>query len=169
MNIRLLNASDAKSYWDLRLEALKQNPESFATSYEEAITRSNPVEVVAENFNSGGNFTFGAFANGELIGVVTLLLEKQLKLRHRATIQALYVSPKMRGCGTGKSLLLQTIRHAESIDRIEKLNLAVVATNSHAKALYEQLGFKVFGFEERALLIGDNYYDEEYMVLFLHK
>ncbi|WP_010649858.1 GNAT family N-acetyltransferase [Oceanobacillus massiliensis] len=169
MNIRLLNASDAKSYWDLRLEALKQNPESFATSYEEAITRSNPVEVVAENFNSEGNFTFGAFANGDLIGVVTLLLEKQLKLRHRATIQAFYVSPKMRGCGTGKSLLLQTIRHAESIDRIEKLNLAVVSTNSHAKALYEQLGFKVFGFEERALLIGDNYYDEEYMVLFLHK
>lgn len=74
MNIRLLNSSDAKSYWDLRLETLEQNPESFAVSYEEVIKRENPVESVANNLTNRLNFTFGAFNNNEeLIGVVTLL------------------------------------------------------------------------------------------------
>ncbi|MFB4169426.1 GNAT family N-acetyltransferase [Virgibacillus sp. JSM 102003] len=167
MDIRLLDASDAKKYWDLRLEALEQNPEAFATSYEEAILRENPVEGVAKNLSKEGSFTFGAFHNNELIGVVTLLQETPLKLKHKANILAMYVSPRMRGLGVGNEILLEAINQAKSMKTIENLNLTVVTSNESAKRLYSKLGFKVFGTEKRALIINDNYYDEEYRVLYL--
>ncbi|CDQ20268.1 hypothetical protein BN982_02591 [Halobacillus karajensis] len=33
--IRLLQSTDAKDYWGLRLNALRDNPEAFVISYEE--------------------------------------------------------------------------------------------------------------------------------------
>ncbi|WP_404451543.1 GNAT family N-acetyltransferase [Virgibacillus necropolis] len=167
MEVRLLTPSDAEKYWKLRLEALRQNPEAFATSYEEAIKRENPIEQVATNMDADGNYTFGAIENDELIGMVTLMEEKHLKLQHRANIFAMYVTPEKQGKGVGKSLLSEVINKAKAIDKFEKLNLTVVKTNAKAKGLYTKLGFQSFGLEEQALKIDGKYYDEEYMVLFL--
>lgn len=167
MNIRLLKPLDAKNYWELRLEALEHDPEAFASSYEEAIKREKPVESVTKNLSNEGNFTFGAFNGEELIGVVTMLQETSLKVRHRANIFAMYVSPKLRGLGVGKALLSEAINYAKSSETIEKLNLEVVTANVNAKNLYTTFGFKSYGLEERALKINDKYYDSEHMVLFL--
>lgn len=167
LKIKLLTAADAEIYWGLRLEALKQNPEAFATSYEEAIKRENPIRQAASNMNTEGSYTFGAFENDILIGMVTLMKEKHQKLQHRANIFAMYVTPEKQGMGVGKALLNEVISNAKSIDGIEKLNLTVVKTNEKAKGLYATLGFRSFGLEARALKIGDLYYDEEYMVLFI--
>ena len=127
------------------------------------------MERIKENLTTEGNYTFGAFEKEELVGVVTLLQESSLKLRHRANIYAMYVTPKRRGGGLGKALLLEAINKAKSIGGIEKLNLSVVSTNENAKQLYSTMGFKVFGREEKALKINDTHYDEEHMVLFLTK
>ncbi|MEK4759643.1 GNAT family N-acetyltransferase [Viridibacillus sp. FSL E2-0187] len=169
MDIKLLVSSDAKSYWDLRLDALKNNPEAFSSSYEEAIKRESPVEAVIKNLSSEGTFTFGAFNDKELIGVVTLVQESTSKLHHRANIFAMYVSSKFRGLGVGKALLSAAIDHAKTIESIEKINLEVITTNDTARNLYINMGFKTYGLEERALKIKNGYYDSEYMVLFLKK
>ena len=71
MKIKRLQSQDAEQYWNLRLEALKQNPEAFATSYEEAIQRKNPVERVSGDLEQEENYTFGAFDQEELVGMVT--------------------------------------------------------------------------------------------------
>lgn len=165
MEIRLLLPSDAERYWTLRLEALQQNPEAFTTSYEEAIKRENPIDQVARNFTAEGNFTFGAFENKGLIGVVTLLQENSIKLKHRANIFAMYVTPEKQGLGVGEALLTATVNKAKSIEAIEKINLSVVASNEKAKKLYSKLGFKVFGIEEKAIIVNGIYYDDEHMVL----
>lgn len=167
MEIRLLIATDASAYWELRLEALQLNPEAFGTSYEEAIERENPIESVANNLSAEGNYTYGAFQNGELVGMLTLLSEQSLKLKHRANILAVYVSPSVRSLGVGKALLTSAIEKAKSIEWLEKLNLSVVSSNKPAKQLYEKLGFKVFGVEEKALKVADTYYTEEHMTLVL--
>jgi RimJ/RimL family protein N-acetyltransferase len=167
MEIRLLNPVDAEKYWALRLEALKNNPEAFASSYEEAITRENPIEQTARNFQTEGNYTFGAFEDHELIGMVTLLQESPIKIRHKANIFAMYVTPTKQGQSVGKALLTEAINKAKTFDYIEKINLTVTAGNEKAKNLYTRLGFKVFGYEEKALKINGEYYDDEQMVLHL--
>ena len=55
MEVKRLKDEDAKAYWELRLEALQNNPEAFGTSYEEALHRENPIQRVKDNFKKNGS------------------------------------------------------------------------------------------------------------------
>ncbi|MDM5318045.1 GNAT family N-acetyltransferase [Fictibacillus sp. b24] len=167
MEVRLLKPEDAEAYWELRLEALKLSPEAFSSSYEEALQRKEPIKQVAERLQEEGSYTFGMFVKGKLIGNVTLVQEKVLKMQHRGNIYAMYVSTENRKAGAGKALMKAAIEHAKSIPVIEKLNLTVAADNEKAKNLYTALGFKTYGYEEKALKVDGQFIDEEHMVLFL--
>ncbi|WP_096273536.1 GNAT family N-acetyltransferase [Paucisalibacillus globulus] len=165
--IRLLKPMDAEQYFELRLEALKENPEAFATSYEEVISKPNPVEQYKKTFGLANQYNFGAFENEKLIGMVTLLPETMDKLKHKANIFAMYVTPEKRGSGIGKALLEAAITQARKIDGITKINLTVVSINYGAKGLYQSFGFESYGLEEKALKVKNVYFDEEYMSLSL--
>lgn len=167
MEIRLLQESDAASYWDLRLEALKNHPEAFGSSYEEAVRRENPVQGVKRNLANPDNYTFGAFDGDSLIGMVTLLREPSGKMRHRGNIYAMYVKRDYGGKGVGSALMEAAVKQARSLEGLEQLNLAVVTTNVSANKLYRKMGFEIFGTEKHALKIGNSYVDEHHMVLFL--
>ena len=146
MEIRLLKPSDAESYLRIRLEALQNSSEAFATSYKEEKDQS--AEKYKSRFQSKESFTFGAFEKGKLIGAITLVKEKLFKLRHRANIVAMYVSPEKRGSGIGKALVVEAINKANDLEGVEQVYLTVVTTNQSAKKLYSSMGFKVFGTEK---------------------
>ncbi|MDN4074018.1 GNAT family N-acetyltransferase [Fictibacillus terranigra] len=165
--VRELAADDAEEYWTLRLEALMLSPEAFATSYEEAVKRKNPIEQVKGNFSADGSHTFGAFLDGVMVGMVTLMQERHKKMSHKANIFAMYVTSRSRGKGTGKVLMEAAIQKAKDMKEIEKVNLTVVSSNESAKRLYSSLGFVSYGTETRALQVGSVYYDEDHMELFL--
>lgn len=165
MNIRLLNPNDAEEYLKHRLVALKNHPAAFASSYEEE--KDRPADVYGDRFQSEDSFTFGAFEDGALIGSVTLFKESKLKLKHRANIFAMYVSPEKRKMGVGKQLMSAAIERARMINEIEKIYLTVEATNDGAKKLYQSFGFEIYGRDKNALKIGDEYFDEEHMVMYI--
>ncbi|WP_236690340.1 GNAT family N-acetyltransferase [Guptibacillus hwajinpoensis] len=114
MEIRRLTADDAEAYYELRLEALKKNPEAYAASYEEAIQKDDPIEQTARNMKSG--FTFGAFEGKNLVGVVTLVRGSGMKVRHKADLFAVYVTPEQRGKGVGRDLLSHVLDFARNLD-----------------------------------------------------
>lgn len=165
MEIRKLTGNDASEYWRLRLEALQLNPEAFATTYEDALSRVNPLIRVANNLDSKESATIGAFIGEELVGTMTLAAEQAPKLKHRINLFAVYVTPKVRGQKVGTKLLQDVIAFATQWSGIEKINLTVVSSNEPAIRLYKQLGFVSFGVEQNAMKSGSSYVDEVYMHL----
>jgi ribosomal protein S18 acetylase RimI-like enzyme len=165
MQIRILELNHAAIYRNLRLEALQNHPEAFSSSYEEE--KEFPLEKFESRLREQDSFTFGAFDNEQLIGVVTLVLEKKTKLKHRANIAAMYVDPEKRRLGIGKSLMLAAINKAKTMEYIVQIYLTVTSNNEPAKKLYYSLGFETYGKDKRALKIDSTYFDDELMVLFV--
>ncbi|WP_270180849.1 GNAT family N-acetyltransferase [Alkalihalobacillus sp. CinArs1] len=164
MEIRRMKADDANEYWELRLEALQNNPEAFASSYEEAVERKNPLEGVAANLERA--VTLGAY-DGGLVGVITFVRGSGLKTKHKGDFFAVYVTPSYRGKGAGKALLKEAIDYVKRVDGLVKVNISVSSVNKTAKQLYHNMGFKTYANEEKALYVNGEFLDEEHMVLFL--
>ena len=161
MEIRQLNEEDATLYKRLRLEALQHHPEAFGSDYE--AEKERPVEQYAMRFQNEQAATFGAFHEGELVGVVTIVCLEPIKMKHRANLFAMYVTPRIRKQQVGRQLVQEAVRTLEKRPVIEQVHLSVVRTNEAAKALYRSLGFESYAIEPRALKIGNTYYDEELM------
>lgn len=168
MEIRRLIESDAGTFQDLRLRALREHPESFLDSYETELV--TPVERVAAQLEAAtpANFHLGAFADGRLVGMVHFYRQEGAKLHHRALIGELYVTPERRGQGIGKALLESCIEHARTLPELEDLVLWVILGNERAKALYESIGFEVFCIEPRTFKIDGRYYDGAGMIMLLN-
>jgi ribosomal protein S18 acetylase RimI-like enzyme len=169
MEIRKLNSSDVEDYVRLRIEALRQNPEAFATTYEETVSIGHGalVQKTMEQLDSQESFTIGAFVEEKLVGVVAFIREQKTKMRHKGSVFAMYVTPSHRGKGIGKRLLEELIERAKKLNGLEQLHLTVVANNEAAVQLYRSLGFEVYGNERKSMKYEGQYWDEWLMVRFL--
>jgi RimJ/RimL family protein N-acetyltransferase len=169
--IRLLTEQDAIDYWKTRLRAVKEEPSAFSASYEEEVSR--PIEEIInrfrEHWTGPENYNLGSFSNGVLTGIVGFNREQRRKLRHKANIWGMYICPEARGKGIGRCLLTEVIRRSYNVKELEQIGLTVTCGNKPAIKLYENLGFKAYGIEKRALKIGFEYFDDILMVLPLEK
>lgn len=169
MHIRKLTEEDLDALWNIRLRALQDNPEAFGSTYEE--TRQRGKESFRQRLRQPHTETFyiGAFEEESLVGIVGFYRENWgAKGQHKGYIISMYVAPEQRGRGIGKALVAEAIAQARTVPGLEQLLLAVVTTNTAARQLYRSLGFEVYGLEPRALKHGDQYWDEELMILRLH-
>jgi ribosomal protein S18 acetylase RimI-like enzyme len=163
MTLRRLSPLDATEYRRLRLRGLRESPTAFGSSYAEEVKR--PLKAfVARLEQTPTKWTFGAFENERLVGVVTLIREEKRKEKHKASIFGMYVDRKERRKGVGRELLNFVLEAARRMRGLKQLRLAVVEGNRPARCLYEGAGFKTYGREEAALCVAGKFYSELFLV-----
>jgi len=167
MELRLLTADDAEAFWHLRVEALRNDPASFADSTAEHLetTVATTRERLCKN-DPASNFIVGAFEESKLVGTAGFFRRKNNKERHKGHIWGVYVRPESRGTGIASALMKEIVRRAREIDGLEQITL-VASANLPAQRLYKALGFESYGIEPHSLKIGNDYVDDVLMVLWL--
>jgi GNAT superfamily N-acetyltransferase len=131
---------DWQALRDIRLEALRDAPAAFGSTYEGEVERGD--DHWHNRIARGG--TFLAFIPGlgasEPVGLIGGYQEDPVTVE----LVSMYVRPRARGHGAGEALVAAVIdwaarRNATSV------RLWVTETNPHARALYERLGFTLTG------------------------
>ncbi len=172
MEVRILTQKDAEAFWNLRLRALQEDPESFGASYTEILERGiagSTQNLTRHNESWHDDVTFGAFDGNTLVGTTRFSREEMVKVRHKGTIWGMYVPKELRRQGIGKALLETAIAHARELPELEQISLNVVLTSREARHLFIALGFETWGIERHALKLRDRYFDQEHMTLWLNK
>jgi ribosomal protein S18 acetylase RimI-like enzyme len=158
--IRLVTPSDLQTFRDLRLDALRSNPEAFSARY--ADSAAQPDEFWLERIRQGAGGSSGAIyvadTGAEFAGMAGIRRDEGAKVRHSAMIWGVYVRASMRGLRIADALLAACLAWAEA-EAIRIVRLSVVSTNASALRLYVRHGFAVYGVDPEAHDIGGTFYD----------
>lgn len=164
MLIRVLGPVDAVAFQALRLQALAADPVAFASSYEDE--RDTPLAVVAERLRAlSDRAIVGAFDGQRLVGLAAWHREEMRKLAHKGFVWGVFIAESHRGRGLARRLMQAVIAHARGADGIRQLNLTASAANRNAIALYESLGFVIYGREPAAICVDGMLHDDVHMSL----
>jgi RimJ/RimL family protein N-acetyltransferase len=152
-----VDAADAALYRDIRLEALRTNPEAFGSTLE--IENAQPLSWFSDR--PGSSTVLGAFRDGELVAIAGFAIQQGQKRVHKGMIWGMYVRLGARSAGVGRRLVEAILDLARQ--RVELVQLTVVRDNEQARHLYASLGFLEYGTEKNALKQDGRYYDEVLM------
>jgi ribosomal protein S18 acetylase RimI-like enzyme len=142
--VRVLSSPDAAAFRELRLQALAEDPATFASTYEDE--RDTPLAVVAERIAPAQDRAIvGAFDGPDLVGLAAWHREETEGLEHQGFVWGVFVAPSHRGRGLARRLMRRVIGLARRAQGITELTLIAYADNGHALALYESLGFVIHG------------------------
>jgi ribosomal protein S18 acetylase RimI-like enzyme len=166
MEIRFLTLQDVAAYRALRLQALRESPTTFGSSYEQEVLLSSTDFAARIRPDDEVSGIFGAFDESvQLIGMLGFLRESRPKRSHIGSLWSMYVLPEFRRHGVGAALLDRVLAHAQQLEGLRQIILTVTANNLAAYSLYKSRGFEGFGLERDALFVDGTYFDEEHLVL----
>ncbi len=161
-----LKPEEWKDYKSIRLEALKNDPQAFITSFENASKYTD--EKWKDRLTNNGDKLFFLKDENQIIGMAGYFIGKDACQKHIANIVGVYISPKYRGLGLSKLLLSAIIYKVKADPHIKKLSLGVISTQSPAIKLYTSLGFEPIGTKKKESKINGVYYDEILMEMFVN-
>jgi RimJ/RimL family protein N-acetyltransferase len=134
-----------KDYRDLRFRALKEDPEAYSSSYEEA--RSRPDESWKRRLSAAlegkDNWLLFAKDGEKLVGTVGAFLEGEHT--DTATVVGVYVPREERGRGISRQLMEEMLRRLSGVPGLQRVKLMVNVDQLPAVGLYLRLGFRETG------------------------
>lgn len=159
--IPLLPSQWAK-YKIIRLEALKNNPEAFATTYEEALKISDDEwkQKLEKAQNKNGNWLLFAKSDKEIVGMIWAYRESNSRVSHIVNIFWFYVHSDCRWLWVGKSLFWEMLDLLENTAWVEKMKLSVITQNTQAIELYKKFWFQIVWELKNELKSKHIYFDE---------
>jgi ribosomal protein S18 acetylase RimI-like enzyme len=161
--IRRLSPADVPAFRRLRLQALRESPTAFGSSYGQESRR--PLAAFKKLLAvTPDNWAFGSLQGAQLIGVLRLVREQAKKERHKATIYGVYVAPSARRSGIARELLAKALATGRALKGLRQIRIGVVTSNAAATALYVKAGFLEYGKEEEALFVAGRFHAESLMV-----
>lgn len=144
-NIIKLDLSQWQDYKNIRLDALKSDPQAFLSSYkrEAGWLDEKWMSRLQETFKPGSWLLFAKIPSGELIGMVGGYRDSNDLVNHSAQVWGVYVKQQYRGKGVAKALMKEILEEFSLVDDIETAILEVNTDQKSAKKLYETFGFAV--------------------------
>lgn len=158
---RVLSASDAAAYREIRLTALQETPRVFASSYDEEARL--PLATFAEWLTV--DTIFAAFSDNELCGTFSLEWSGIQRSSHIGHLKNLYVCSWARGSGVGDALINAAVER--TVGRLAQLETAVLTTNRAACRLFDRNMFSVYGIQPNGLRIDGQFFDRQLRIRFL--
>jgi ribosomal protein S18 acetylase RimI-like enzyme len=83
------------------------------------------------------------------MGIVGFSPLEEPKRSHKGVLWGMYVRPDARGTGLTAALAEILLDHAH--ERVEQVQLTVVASNARARRFYQRMDFAEYGLEKNAL------------------
>ena len=130
--------ADWQALRDIRLEALRDAPAAFGSTYEREALRDEAHW--RGRIARGGTFLAYIPEVSEPAGLIGGYQEDPVTVE----LVSMYVRPRARGRGVGEALVATVINWAGQRSA-SSVHLWVTETNSHARTLYERCGFTPTG------------------------
>lgn len=148
-NYRLVTGPelDWRSYRDIRLLALRTDPQSFGATYEEEILFTDDEwRTGAERLREDGEAAMHvvADASGRYVAMCRTTRGRG-KRSHIVGFTSVFTHPDARGRGLARLCMGEALRRWTSAGGVRKFTLSVVSANDAAVGLYRSMGFEVTG------------------------
>jgi len=161
INIITLQPLEWEKYRAIRLCALKEEPQAFASTYEENLHK--PSEMWAERLTQAlegkNQWLYFAEQNGNLVGMAGAFMRENESIPE---VIAVYVTREARGQGVAKKLMMTLISAIKENSLIHILHLEVNTKQTAAIELYKKCGFIII--KTKANTLGDGIVHEDYLM-----
>ena len=157
MEIRKIRIEDADNYLDMLLN-LDNETEFMMFEPGERPTDINIIKNIIEKSINGDDLVLVATDEESIVGFLSVQKGVYKRIKHTGYI-VVGILEKYRGKGIGSKLFSELDIWAIE-NKITRLELSVICSNTIAKHLYEKNGFEVEGIRKNAMIIDGQYVDE---------
>ena len=164
MNFRRLGMDDVDCFREIRLTALRDSPENYASTYDDWDRRTDADYRAILRTER----VFAVFDGPVAVALAGLVNEEKSKMAHRTTLAMVFVDPERRG-STAADVLMKGVIDQARADGRKQIEAAVNAENARAIRYYKRYGFEKIGKTPRGFVHKGRYIDEVLMVLMLDK
>ncbi|MBL7572785.1 GNAT family N-acetyltransferase [Staphylococcus saccharolyticus] len=159
-NIRLLNQDDLESY----IELMSNGYHSYDWDryYLEHVSKDRLNKILSQDTKFWN--IFGAFEKDQLAATCTLKQMNYVGKNHKAVLENNFV--KDNDEIVNRELINYIIHYARE-HQIEMLMTTIASNNISAKVFFSSIGFENLAFEKNASKIGDEYFDENWLIYYV--